>query len=102
MLCIWWDQREVVYYELLKPNEIVTPKRYQQQLIDVNHPLNEERPMHANTQRKVVLLQFTTCSNQCNAFFKNSTAERNQKMARRMNRIRGQTIFFDGIHKLPE
>jgi len=21
MLCIWWDQLDVVYYELLKPNE---------------------------------------------------------------------------------
>jgi len=23
MLCIWWDQLSVVYYELLKPNEII-------------------------------------------------------------------------------
>jgi len=24
MLCIWWDQLDVVYYELLKPNETIT------------------------------------------------------------------------------
>ena len=24
MLCIWWDQLGVVYYELLKPNETIT------------------------------------------------------------------------------
>ena len=24
MLCIWWDQQGVVYYELLKPNETIT------------------------------------------------------------------------------
>ena len=24
ILCIWWDQLGVVYYELLKPNETIT------------------------------------------------------------------------------
>ncbi|UYV63620.1 hypothetical protein LAZ67_2005035 [Cordylochernes scorpioides] len=24
MLCIWWDQLGVVYYELLQPNKIIT------------------------------------------------------------------------------
>ena len=28
MLCIWWDQLGVVYYELLKPNEIITGTLY--------------------------------------------------------------------------
>ena len=27
LLCIWWDQQSVVYYELLKPTEIVTGDR---------------------------------------------------------------------------
>ena len=31
MLCIWWDQLGVVYYELLQPNETITAERYQQQ-----------------------------------------------------------------------
>ena len=32
MLCIWWDQNGVVYYELLKPNETVTAGRYRRLL----------------------------------------------------------------------
>ncbi len=56
MLCIWWDQKGVVYYELLKPNETITSERYQHQLIDLNHALNENRPIPANKQRKVILL----------------------------------------------
>jgi len=28
MLCIWWDQLGVVYYELLKPTETITGYRY--------------------------------------------------------------------------
>ena len=27
-LCVWWDQRGVVYYELLKPGETVKAHRY--------------------------------------------------------------------------
>ena len=29
MLCVWWNQKGVVYYELLKPGETVNIKRYQ-------------------------------------------------------------------------
>jgi len=29
MLCIWWDQLGVVYYELLKPNETITGALYE-------------------------------------------------------------------------
>ena len=39
MLRVWWDQKGVVYYELLKPGETVNTKRYQQQLIDLNRSL---------------------------------------------------------------
>jgi len=39
MLCVWWDQKGMVYYELLKPGETVNTKRYQQQLIDLNRSL---------------------------------------------------------------
>ena len=30
VLCVWWNQRGVVYYELLKLEEKVNTKRYQQ------------------------------------------------------------------------
>jgi len=32
LLCIWWDIKCVVYYELLKANLTVAAERYQQQL----------------------------------------------------------------------
>jgi len=31
MLCVWWDQEGVIYYELLKPGETVNAHRYYQQ-----------------------------------------------------------------------
>ncbi|UYV79606.1 hypothetical protein LAZ67_18000015 [Cordylochernes scorpioides] len=33
MLCIWWDQLGVVYYELLQPNERITGEAYRRQLM---------------------------------------------------------------------
>jgi len=32
----------VMNYELLKPSQIITAKRYQQQLINLNHTLNQK------------------------------------------------------------
>ena len=31
MLCVWWDQKGVIYHELLKPGETVNTERYRQQ-----------------------------------------------------------------------
>ena len=39
MLCVWWDQCGVVYFELLKPDETVNTDRYRQQIINSNHAL---------------------------------------------------------------
>jgi len=49
MLCVW-DQKGVVYYELLKPGETVNTKRYQQQLIDLNRSLLKKRIPKEATQ----------------------------------------------------
>jgi len=38
MLCIWWDQLGVVYYELLKPSETITGDRMQLAAIDAFEP----------------------------------------------------------------
>lgn len=43
MLCIWWDQRGVVYYELLKQGETITGDRYRRQLIRLKQALGEKR-----------------------------------------------------------
>jgi len=56
MLCVWWDQSGVVYYELLKPGETVNTERYRQQLIDLNHALLQKRPEYQKRQHKVIFL----------------------------------------------
>ena len=55
MLCVWWDQKGVVYYELLKPGETVNTKRYQQQLIDLNRSILE-KPEYRKRQHKIIFL----------------------------------------------
>jgi len=42
MLCVWWDQEGVTYYELLKPSETVNAHGYQQ-LIKLHRALREKR-----------------------------------------------------------
>lgn len=55
MLCIWWDQKGVLYYELLKSGETVNIARYRQQIINLNHALIEKRPEWARRHGKVIL-----------------------------------------------
>jgi len=55
MLCVWWDQKDVIYYELLKPGETVNTKRYRQKIINLNQALCEKRPKHQKRQHKVIL-----------------------------------------------
>ena len=43
MLCIWWDQLGVVYYELLKPNEI-TGALYRTQLMRLSRHSRKNAP----------------------------------------------------------
>ena len=38
------NQKDVIYYELLKPGETVNTERYQQQMIDLNQALREKQP----------------------------------------------------------
>ena len=42
MLWIWWDQEDVIYYELLKPGETINAHRYHQ-LIKLHRALREKR-----------------------------------------------------------
>jgi len=42
MLCIWWDQKSLVYYELLKPSDSIMADRLQ--LIRLSRALREKRP----------------------------------------------------------
>jgi len=55
MLCIWWDQKDLVYYELLKPDDFITGDRYRLQLIRLSRALREKRP--DTNKDKVILLR---------------------------------------------
>jgi len=56
MLCVWWDQKGMIYYELLKPGETINTERYQQQMINLNQALCEKRLKYQKRQHKVILL----------------------------------------------
>lgn len=53
--CCVWDQKGLVYYELLKPGETVNTVRYREQMINLNHALIEKRPEWARRHGKVIL-----------------------------------------------
>lgn len=55
MLCIWWDQLGVVYYELLKSNETITGALYRTQLMRLSRALKEKRPQYEQRHDKVIL-----------------------------------------------
>ena len=42
MLCIWWAQKSVLYYELLKPGETINGERYRTQLIRMKREIAEK------------------------------------------------------------
>ncbi|GJQ72694.1 hypothetical protein Trydic_g1351 [Trypoxylus dichotomus] len=44
MLCIWWDVRGIVYYELLKPSETINFQLYRHQLVCFKQTIQEKRP----------------------------------------------------------
>lgn len=54
MLCIWWDQKGVIYYELLKPGETITGERYRQQLIKLNAAIKSKRPEYATRHESII------------------------------------------------
>ena len=55
MLCIWWDQKRLVYYELLKPGDSITGDRYRL-LIRLSRALREKRSEYEQRHNKVILL----------------------------------------------
>jgi len=54
MLCIWWDQKSLVYYELLKPSDSIMADWLQ--LIRLSRALREKRPEYEQKHDKVILL----------------------------------------------
>jgi len=56
MLCVWWDMKGILYYELLKPGEAINSERYGQQLRRLSAAIEEKRPFHGHGKRKIILL----------------------------------------------
>ena len=55
MLCVW-DQKGVIYYELLKPGETINVHRYHQQLIKLQRALHEKRLHYRKRHDKRIFL----------------------------------------------
>jgi len=55
MLCIWWEQKDLVYYELLKSGDSITGDRYRLQLIRLSHAC-EKNGRNTSRHDKVILL----------------------------------------------
>ena len=54
MLCIWWDQKDVLYYELLKPGETINGERYRTQLIRLKRAIAEKRVEYATSLKAII------------------------------------------------
>ena len=54
MLCIWWDQKGLLYYELLKPGETINGERYRRQLIRLKRAIAEKRPEYATRHKAII------------------------------------------------
>ena len=54
MLCIWWDQKGVLYYELLKPGETIIGERYRTQLIRLKRAIADKRPEYATRHEAII------------------------------------------------
>lgn len=57
MLCIWWDTKGVLYYELPEPNQTFTKERYRDQIILLNEELERKWPFTGKGRRAVKLLR---------------------------------------------
>ncbi|XP_052834133.1 histone-lysine N-methyltransferase SETMAR-like [Octopus bimaculoides] len=50
MLCVWWDHKGIIYYELLPRNQAINSDVYCRQLAKLNQKIKELRPEIANTK----------------------------------------------------
>ena len=55
MLCVWWDVKGIIYYELPEPHQTVTVERYRQ-VPRVAEAVQQKWPIYGRKRRKVLLL----------------------------------------------
>ena len=55
LVCIWWRQLGVVYYDLLKPTETITVDHYWLQLMHMRWPLKKKWLLYKPGHNKVFL-----------------------------------------------
>ncbi|XP_070155184.1 histone-lysine N-methyltransferase SETMAR-like [Polyergus mexicanus] len=48
LLCIWWDRKGIIYFELLRRGETITADKYCEQLTRLAAAIREKRPILAN------------------------------------------------------
>ena len=54
MLCIWWDQKGIVYYELLQPGSTNNAQIYKEQLTMSSLELQHKQPEYTKRHEKVI------------------------------------------------
>ena len=54
MLCIWWDQKEPLYNELLKSGQTTTGDLFRTQLIRLKRAIIEKRPEYATRHEAII------------------------------------------------
>ena len=54
MLCIWWDWKGVLYYELLPENQMNNSNKYCSQLDQLKAALDEKHPELVNRKRIIL------------------------------------------------
>jgi histone-lysine N-methyltransferase SETMAR len=53
MLCVWWDQKGIKYFELIKPKQTVNANLYSLQLTRLSEAFQKKRPFSCNGKQKV-------------------------------------------------
>ena len=60
MLCLWWDWKGVLYYELLQENQTSNSNKYCTQLDQLKAALNKKCPELVNFGKRIIFHQDNT------------------------------------------
>lgn len=105
MLCIWWDQKGVIYYELLKSGQTITADLYRTQLIRLKRALAEKRPEYASRHESVIFHHDNArphIAKPVKNYLRFTSEQDIKNWLDRFFATNPENFFWDGIHKLPE